>query len=136
MFKVIREERVLPDEWPGDKAMAQLVQRAGGLFIWAATAYRFVAGGAQFAGWRLDTLLKSPASDVEPEHRLDEIYLNVLRNALADVYSDDERNEACHALGTVLGTIVLLFSSLPAPSLASLIFQLERDVLDTVCDLH
>jgi hypothetical protein len=39
----IREEFSLGDGWPGDKAIENLVQSASGLFIWAATACRFIS---------------------------------------------------------------------------------------------
>jgi hypothetical protein len=41
-FNIIRRERALPSHWPGDDGLRQLVSKAGGLFIWAATACRFV----------------------------------------------------------------------------------------------
>ena len=36
-------------EWPGDKVLRQLVIYASGLFIWAATACRFIKDGEEFA---------------------------------------------------------------------------------------
>jgi hypothetical protein len=38
---LVGRERLHDFEWPSDKTLMQLVKRAGGLFIWAATGYRF-----------------------------------------------------------------------------------------------
>ena len=52
-FKIIRQEHCLasdwpdewPDDWPGEQVIRRLVQNACGLFIWAATACKYVRDG-------------------------------------------------------------------------------------------
>lgn len=44
-FKLIGQERSLDADWPGRQVIKSLVQRASGLFIWAANAHRFISDG-------------------------------------------------------------------------------------------
>ncbi|KAK8071911.1 hypothetical protein PG996_005259 [Apiospora saccharicola] len=57
-FKLIREDRGLDDDWPVKEALQRLIETAGGLFIWAATACRYIDDGRTLAKKRLQTLLK------------------------------------------------------------------------------
>src|SRR5256885_2325660 len=57
-FENIRQERGLASDWPGEQAIRRLVQNASGLFIWAATACRFIREGSRVAAKRLSILLK------------------------------------------------------------------------------
>ncbi len=123
---------------PASDIVEALVQRAGGLFIWAATACRFIRDGGPKAGKRLEMVLwhKAPAAGAGPERTLDEIYQQVLKSVLRDSYSAAEKAELCSALRTVLGTLVVLFSALPATSLAALLQLPEHAAPDALCDLH
>ncbi|KAL2048193.1 hypothetical protein N7G274_000104 [Stereocaulon virgatum] len=68
------------DSWPEDKAIKNMVRRASGLFVWAATACRFISEGEVYAPRRLDTILEGSSSAVTaPEKHLDEIYITVLK---------------------------------------------------------
>jgi hypothetical protein len=46
--EIIDEFEDLPTDWPGDETVKAFVQRAGGLFIYAATVCRFVKGDDQW----------------------------------------------------------------------------------------
>jgi hypothetical protein len=137
-FSMIRRERVLPSDWPGDGSLHQLVSKAGGLFIWAATACRFVRDGRCFADRRLADLLHPGASTMASgsERALDNIYMLVLRDAIGKGYSDDEAAALCLTLRTVLGTIAVLSASLAAPSIAALLDLPANNVPHILSDLH
>ncbi len=125
-------------DMPDELVLQQLELRAGGLFVWAATACRFVKEGGPNARKRLAVILQriQLPSGVHPAAKLDEIYTHILRNALSKDAADDERNSFLECLTTVLGTIAVLFSSLPVPSLASLHSVPDYEVLDSLRDLH
>jgi hypothetical protein len=55
-LRQIERKHSLGASWPGPKILDQMVQNAGGLFIWAATACRFISEGA-FAEERLCIVL-------------------------------------------------------------------------------
>lgn len=136
-FERIRVERCLRAGWPGAATILQLVQSASGLFIWAATACRFVRDGKRFAAKRLETVLSTDSSTVAaPEKHLNEIYIAVLRSSLSAEYSDEEREEHCDMLRHVVGSIVVLLSPLSAGCLSALLDVAEEDVSQTLEDLH
>jgi hypothetical protein len=122
----------------GDSILQQLVERACGLFIWAATTSRFVTEGKASARKRLELILRDemPSTGNHPHASLDNIYHNVLQNSLSQSYSPEEQDELCRSLRIVLGAIAVLFSSLSAPSLASLLDFSVTEIQDVLCDLH
>ena len=67
--------------WPGEQTIKRLVQKSAGLFIWAATAYRFVYGDKRFilpiAKQRLHLILQNNSSIIKPEDELNKIYITV-----------------------------------------------------------
>jgi hypothetical protein len=89
---IIRQEWTLGADWPGKVVLRQLVLYACGLFIWAATACRFIREGSRFARKRLDTILKGSSSAITaPEKHLNEIYLAVLKHSISLDYSEEEK---------------------------------------------
>jgi hypothetical protein len=77
-----------------------------------------------------------PPTSTDPDHQLDAIYSCVLRQALRETVSDDEREEICHSLWIVLGTIVVLFSVLSGPSLDHLLYLPAGETQEILSDLH
>jgi hypothetical protein len=138
-FKLIRDECSLDASWPSEEVIKCLVHAASGLFIWAATACQFVRDGKQHAAQRLDTILKSSGSEstmIAPEKRLDEIYATVLRQTIPSEYTDEEREESYCILRQVLGSIVVLFTTLSVYSLSRLLHVPQEDLGQIVEDLH
>jgi hypothetical protein len=131
---LIAEERRL-DNWPGQTKIQQLVQSTGGLFIWAATACRFIRDGRRFAKSRLEILLES-RPNTEPQKNLDNIYNTVILNAISPYYSEMEQEQSKVQLRLILGSLVILFSPLSVLSLSRLIKLPENDVEQVLEDLH
>jgi hypothetical protein len=118
-------------------ALRQLVLYACGLFIWAATACRFIREGKRFARKRLDTILKGSSSTITaPEKHLNDIYLTVLRHSISLGYSDEEKEEVYDILKQTLGSIVVLFSPLSTSSVSRLLDHPREDVDRTLQDLY
>ncbi|KAL2046201.1 hypothetical protein N7G274_001648 [Stereocaulon virgatum] len=110
------------DSWPEDKAIKNMVHRASGLFVWAATACRFISEGEGYAPRRLDTILEgSSSAATAPEKHLDEIYITVLKQSTPSNYTDEEKEESFATLRHVLGSRVVLLSPLAAHSLSRLL---------------
>ena len=136
-LKVIRQERALDAGWPGEEVIKRLVQSASGLFIWAATACRFICEGKRFATKRLAVILEgSGTSVIAPEKHLDEIYITVLSHSMSTDYTDEEREELYSMLRRILGCIIILFSPLSADSLSMLLHATKEDVDQTLEDLY
>jgi hypothetical protein len=126
---------------PEEQVTAQLVQKAAGLFIWAATACRFIHEGKKrrVIKNRLSTILQSSSSVTAvtaPDQHLNEIYITVLRHSIPAVFSAEEKEELCGMLRRVLGSLVVLSSPLSAYSLSSLLHIPREDVDESLEDLH
>jgi hypothetical protein len=135
-LRIIGKERALGAGWPGERVISLLVQKASGLFIWAATACRFIREGRRFAVKRLDMMLQDDTSTIAPEKHLNEIYITVLENSVYQDYTEQEKEDANKTLREILGSIVLLSSPLSADSLARLLHKPKQDVDQTLEDLH
>ena len=123
-FEQIRNELHLKAEWPGGEVIEKLVLAAGSLFIWAATACRFVREGRKFAADRLSLILKenlvhTSAADssnddsstdgsdnkdlaIAPDERLNGMYNTVLEYS-ACKYPKDERKKLYKEMRRTLG---------------------------------
>ena len=135
-FGLIRQDRSLCADCPGDQVIKYLLQRAAGLFIWAATACRFVREGRRFAPERLSLLLEDNTSFGGPEKHLNDIYLTVLENSIGHGYIQQEKEKLYRTLRATIGTTVVLFSPLSAFSLARLLRMSKYEVDRTLDDLH
>jgi NACHT domain len=135
-FEVIRGERRFHTEWPTEESIEALVERASGLFIWAATACRFIKDGGHYIERRLTTILGSNTSTTAPEKGLDMIYLMVLQNSVHRDFDEYEMDDHCNFLRDTLGAIVTLFASLSIDLLASLANIRLGDINERLKDLH
>jgi hypothetical protein len=134
---IIGQELTLGAGWPGEQALGQLVLNASGLFIWAATACRFIREGKRFAPKRLDTILKgSGCTVIAPEKHLNQIYITVLKHSISSEYTDEEKGELFAMLRHILGSIVVLISPLSAYSLSRLLHLRNGEVDQILGDLH
>ncbi|RLL94298.1 hypothetical protein CFD26_102355 [Aspergillus turcosus] len=135
-FKTIAQDQALEPAWPGAEAIERLANRAGGLFIWCATACRFVQEGGFFAEERLNSLLQGSTSSTAPEEHLNEIYTSVLRAAVLPTYTEQEKEKLYDHLRHILGTIVILYSPLPLGSMCKLIQVPKRRAAQMLAHLH
>ncbi|OCK75650.1 HET-domain-containing protein [Lepidopterella palustris CBS 459.81] len=138
-LRLIGQERFLDAAWPGEEVIKCLVQAASGLFIWAATACRFIREGKRLATRRLNTILKNGSSAgtvTAPEKHLNNIYTTVLKNSVPLEYTDEEKDESCRILRQVLGSVIVLFATLSIHSLSRLVCVSKEDIYQTVEDLH
>lgn len=136
-LKRIGQQRSLDAGWPGEEIITRLVQIANGLFIWAATACRFIHEGKRFAAKRLGAILQgSNSAPTAPEKQLDEIYTTVLKQSIPEQFTEEEREEASYILRWILGCIVTLSSPLSTISLGKLLCVAKGDIDQTLDDLH
>jgi hypothetical protein len=134
---LIGQELCLCDGWPGKETVRHMVRNASGLFIWAATACRFIRGGKRFAAKRLDIILHgNDSTSTAPEKHLDEIYTTVLRQSISPDYSDEEKEESYRMLKRVLGSVVILFSPLPIYLITRMLRVTKEEINLTLEDLH
>src|SRR5258708_2792589 len=114
MSKIPKELHVkLPPSWPPEKDLDQLVDKAGKLFIWAATAIRFVGDGTERdPDSQLKILLDMPVgpnrNDENPYVPLDDLYVTVRLQA-----ANCLRVPLVKGIQDVIGTIIRLRSEMP-----------------------
>ena len=135
-FRVIKHERALSADWPGEQAIQNMIRKSSGLFIWAATACRFISEGKKLATERLSMILEEKSSGTAPERKLNKIYITVLTNSIGPEYDEQEKKHLHELLRRVLGSIVVLFSPLSILSIAKLLNIPREGVNQTLEDLH
>jgi hypothetical protein len=131
-------ECCLSSDWPSRQVLALMVQHAQGLFIWAETACKYVReGGGRFARRRLDVLMDHSNSAIAgPTEHLDKIYTTILHASVPGKFNEDEQKVAYDHLKIVLGTIVVLYSTISAAALSKLLNVTIDEVLQTIEELH
>jgi hypothetical protein len=136
-LRLIGQGTFLGLDWPGEDTIRCLVEVASGLFIWAATACRFIREGKRFAPKRLDTILKGSGSiATAPEKHLNEIYIAVLQHSISAEYMDEEKEELYCMLRQILGSLAILFSPLCVDSLRRLLRVTKKEIDQTLDDLY
>ena len=112
----------LPANWPEDQELSTLITKAEGLFIFAATACRYV-GGSFLADpqERLKQVCSSVSTNQLMTDELDHMYTLVLQSLLKDEYTDEERQHNNLRFCHIVGSIVVLFNPLSIPELFKLL---------------
>jgi hypothetical protein len=113
-----------------------LVQNAGGLFIWAATACQFICEGKRFASRRLDRIVNSSSAVTASEKHLNKIYITVLKQTIHPDYTDEEKEDQYIMLRQTLRRVVVLASPVSTRSLSKLLYIAKEDIDQTLEDLH
>jgi hypothetical protein len=114
----------------------RLTEKACGLFIWAATACRFIKSGKRVARKRLSLILEGGKSGKNPEKELDQIYTKILSDSIIGDYDEDEKEEVFKLFRKIVGAIVILFNPLSTTALSELLNELSPDIKETLDDLH
>ncbi|KAI1134357.1 WD40 repeat-like protein [Hypoxylon sp. FL0543] len=103
-------------KWLSANDIRKLVEKAGGLFIYAATLCKFLdVEPLETAKRRLDELLKGNPNEKSPESFLNQIYSTVLDYSTQEL-TDEEKQDS--PLNEILGLLVVLFKPLQIRSLA------------------
>ncbi|KAF1937824.1 hypothetical protein EJ02DRAFT_355910, partial [Clathrospora elynae] len=123
--------------WPGARLIEILVRSASGLFIWAATACRFIGEGL-FADERLHMLADGSDCDsaASPEQHLNRIYITVLQSSVQSSYTARELAKHHSIMRQILGSIVALYSPLSTSSLSMLLLIPRQRVIRMLKKLH
>ena len=135
-LEIIRQEHGLAIGFLDENTIKLLIQKAGGLFIYAATVCRFICQEGQLVESRLSLILQHGNSASSPERDLDEIYTSVLTHSLRGLYDEQESKDLRNLFSQIVGSIVVLFDTLSATSLAGLLETPKEKILQTLRNLH
>jgi len=126
-----------PDSWPGTWTIKCMVELAGGLFIWAETACKFVEEDMFLTEERLGSLTNRIGDTLpEPQRQLDRIYTTVLSASVPNTCSQPEQKRIYDHLRLLLGAITTFFSTLPAGSLSKMLDVPIQVMLRILSRLH
>ncbi|KAI9708129.1 MAG: hypothetical protein M1828_003189, partial [Chrysothrix sp. TS-e1954] len=123
-------------QWPSEAELARLVEQAESLFIWAATACRFINDGRRLARRRLASILDGDSVRKGSAKKLDEIYARILVESISGSYDDQEREELLRLFREIVGSIVIVFDPLPTIAFARLLDKPKEEVDQTLNDLY
>jgi len=119
-----------------EQDVKKLVEKASGLFIWAATACRYIKKGKRVMSTRISLILEGGKSTGNPEKDLDQIYTKILSDSISGEYEPEEYKVLFELFRKIVGTIVLIHSSLTIDALSKLLGEYVQHVEETLSDLH
>ncbi|PWY70293.1 hypothetical protein BO94DRAFT_628285 [Aspergillus sclerotioniger CBS 115572] len=131
----------LDPSWPGPENIKKLVNQADGLFIFAATACRFLQKSEENPEARLNLILASGGSKPDPnspQGQLDKLYHQILRFEVnGDGTSTEQEREArATRFKTIVGTVIVLSEELSVKGLSGLLSDEEKKVKKALLSLQ
>ena len=135
-LEIIRRERegCTSQSWPGTARIELLCQKACGLFIYASTACRFIGDPSWDPEENLSIVLQDDYVGQSPTGDLDDMYIKILMRSITPGSRDEQRQSA--QFRQIVGSIVVLFDSLPAVPLCRLLGIREEVVRLRLRCLH
>ncbi|KAF7169363.1 hypothetical protein CNMCM5623_002126 [Aspergillus felis] len=130
-LSTIRDERSLPSDWPGEEEVESLVKVAVPLFIFAATACRFIKEGMH-PKQRLQKLLDFQATTSASQ--MGKMYLPVLDQLIKN--EEDDPTGILKEFQDIVGVIILLATPLSVKSLSRLLQLPAEDIGEVLDPLH
>jgi len=128
----IQKQRSLSAHWPRKDEVEALVDKAVPLFIFAATACRYIGDQRDNPKKRLEIILGYREAKVT---KLDATYLPIL-NQLFDEEDEEERERWACEFREIVGSIVVLETPLSITSLAHLLDMPKDDISCRIDSLH
>lgn len=123
-FSRLQQERGLPADWPGDKAINILVERTAPSFILAATLVRFVCGDSGSARECLEAILSDKTKYTT---KMEGTYMPILNRLLTNT-DEEETRQLVHEFKNTIGILILLATPLSLDSFVKLV-QIETDTV-------
>ena len=127
----VRMSRSLPPDWPTKDQIRTLAQMAIPLFIFAATACRYIGDKRDNPKKRLNLVLGYQKTASE----LDKTYLPIL-NQLFDDEDEEDKKRRASEFQEIVGSIIILESPLSIISLAHLLGIPKDDISCRLDSLH
>jgi hypothetical protein len=130
----IKRNRSIEGDWPGEENIQKLIHKADRLFIYAATVCRFI-GGSLYPENRLSEMLQVSSASPSSTKELDGMYMRILEYSIA-AGCDEDKQDLARLFKRIVGSIVILFDSLPSAALTKLLAVSSTEVNRTLELLH
>jgi hypothetical protein len=105
--KLKRNKRSLPPDWPGEETIKLLTQRAGRLFIYAATVCRYICK-SRYPENRLSETLRVGSAGHSSMKELDAMYMLILKYSITEG-CDEDNEDMARLFKPIVGSIIILF---------------------------
>ena len=122
--------------WPSEDEIRSLIQKAGCLFIYAATACRFIEDTDWNPEDRLSDILKADSANGSDTAQLDEMYMQVLRCSIFEGRPEGEVAKLSDRFKQIVGPIVTLFNELSISAVAKLLSMPVKTIDVALGSLH
>jgi NACHT domain len=129
-------ERLLPASWPSKKIVKALVNRAGGLFIYASTVCLFISYEDMHPVESLSIILEVGVEKQLPLPNLDNMYKKVLELSVSAKYNDYVKERLRRRFRLVVGSLAVLFDSVSIATLANLLAVSPEEINGTFSRLR
>ena len=127
------ENVIISSPWPPKDLVDKLVEKAGGLFIFAFTMCRFIDSPGDLRE-RLQFIGNLQTNDYEGRLGIDGLYYKVIETAFGKFPS--QQPELKSHFRSVVGTALLLFDPLPLKDLTRVLGKTPNLIRGTLRDLH
>ncbi|KAL4906330.1 hypothetical protein BDW74DRAFT_177344 [Aspergillus multicolor] len=136
----MRQERSIVDDWPGEENIINLAHKSEGLFIFAATACRFLREASRLRRLldaRLTMILSNKVAGSSPLSGLDQIYTDIIQSSMFEEgVLDEEKEILADLFKRVVGSIIVLFEPLSVKTVSGLTLVPIQDAEETLNCLH
>jgi len=119
-LSVVKAEHGLSTPWPDEPTIQLLVERAAGLFIYAATTYRFIQDSAD-PKEQLSIILSGEYTSASPTENLDKIYTKLLQYSVIGDRPPSKHEALLQSFRQIVGSIVIISDILTIKNLANLL---------------
>ena len=135
-LNIIKRARNISSNWPAERDIELLVQRSDCLFIYAATACRFIEDEHWLPEERLSMILQGDIAGNSPTAKLDSMYIQILNHSIFKDRDEEEKVKLSKRFKQIIGSIVILFDILPVFSLVELLSISIQQMDVTLSPLH
>ncbi|PWY88083.1 hypothetical protein BO94DRAFT_442969, partial [Aspergillus sclerotioniger CBS 115572] len=126
----------LNEDWPGDETISKLVQKAEGLFLWAATACQYLRDGRKkgFILRRLDDIMEGCTTKGSPQDKVNQTYAAILKRSVSNHWTESEISTHNDTVNDILAAMCIVQAPVSVKTMEILLPQ--DDIEATVRDLQ
>jgi len=122
--------------WPGEPTIQRLVEKAAGLFIYAATICRFIRDDNNTPEDQLSAILEEDhdTPSQPPTKHLDDMYTKLLQHSVVGKQAVSKDDHLAVWFRKIVGSIIIMFKVIATKEIAKLLHV--RTISTTLASLH
>ena len=135
-LSLVKAENGLSTPWPDELTIQRLVEKAAGLFIYAATTYRFIGEDDSDPEEQLSVILGDGAHGQSPTKYLDDMYMKILQRSLSGNRDSTRDAYSIVQFRQIVGSIIVMFDVMAVKHLAKLLVVNLTSVTKVIASLR